>query len=247
VSFVPSNQNADWARLVATGVNQRINGYPFPSLGEAPTAPQAGYTYYDTTLNTIRFWDGTQWNDVPALPSDPGADRILFWDDSAGAFAWLSLHGNLEVSGTTLKPKHRGALVKKAADQTAANYTASAAVAWDAEDYDTDGFHDNAINNTRLTVPAGVGKVRLAARIRNASMTADTWISASISKNGSVAYTGSAGMTTQGGLTVPTVSVSTPVISVASNDYFEVLFQTESDTSITVSADTSWFAIEVIE
>ena len=34
--------------------------------------------------------------------SDPDADRILFWDDSAGASAWLTVGSNLSVSGTTI-------------------------------------------------------------------------------------------------------------------------------------------------
>lgn len=38
---------------------------------------------------------------VPAL-ADPNADRILFWDDSAGAYAWLSVAAPLSIAGTTL-------------------------------------------------------------------------------------------------------------------------------------------------
>jgi len=34
--------------------------------------------------------------------TDPGADRILFWDDSAGTMTWLDLGTNLSISGTTL-------------------------------------------------------------------------------------------------------------------------------------------------
>lgn len=34
--------------------------------------------------------------------TDPGADRILFWDDSAGEVTWLTVGGGLGVSGTTL-------------------------------------------------------------------------------------------------------------------------------------------------
>ena len=34
--------------------------------------------------------------------ADPGADRLAFWDDSAGAFAWLTLGTNLSITGTTL-------------------------------------------------------------------------------------------------------------------------------------------------
>jgi hypothetical protein len=33
---------------------------------------------------------------------DPNADRILFWDDSAGAFAYLTLGSGLSITGTTI-------------------------------------------------------------------------------------------------------------------------------------------------
>lgn len=36
------------------------------------------------------------------LPADPNADRILFWDDSAGATAYLEIGSGLSVTGTTL-------------------------------------------------------------------------------------------------------------------------------------------------
>lgn len=35
--------------------------------------------------------------------TDPGADRIMLWDDSAGGFAWLQASNGLEVDGTTLQ------------------------------------------------------------------------------------------------------------------------------------------------
>lgn len=34
--------------------------------------------------------------------SDPGADRILFWDDSAGQVTWLTAGTGLSISGTTI-------------------------------------------------------------------------------------------------------------------------------------------------
>ncbi len=34
--------------------------------------------------------------------TDPNADRVLFWDDSAGVFAWLTMGTNLTITGTTL-------------------------------------------------------------------------------------------------------------------------------------------------
>lgn len=37
-----------------------------------------------------------------ALLADPGADRIAFWDDSAGAVTWLTVGTNLTLTDTTL-------------------------------------------------------------------------------------------------------------------------------------------------
>ena len=34
--------------------------------------------------------------------TDPNADRIMFWDDSAGAVDWLTAGTNLTITGTTL-------------------------------------------------------------------------------------------------------------------------------------------------
>lgn len=39
--------------------------------------------------------------DIRSL-SDPGADRLLFWDDSAGAYTHLTLGTNLSITGTTI-------------------------------------------------------------------------------------------------------------------------------------------------
>jgi hypothetical protein len=37
-----------------------------------------------------------------AVLVDPGADRMMFWDDSAGAVTWLTPGTNLSITGTTL-------------------------------------------------------------------------------------------------------------------------------------------------
>lgn len=39
---------------------------------------------------------------------DPNADRIMFWDDSAGAMEWLTLGTNLSITGTTLNATDTG-------------------------------------------------------------------------------------------------------------------------------------------
>lgn len=51
------------------------------------------------------------WPDITNVPTniqniedlvDPGADRILFWDDSAGALVYLTLGSGLSIAGTTI-------------------------------------------------------------------------------------------------------------------------------------------------
>jgi hypothetical protein len=45
--------------------------------------------------------------DIAAL-TDPGADRILFWDDSDGNIGWLTPSTGITVSGTNLTSSHTG-------------------------------------------------------------------------------------------------------------------------------------------
>ena len=45
--------------------------------------------------------DDPKLSQISLLP-DPGADRILFWDDSAGVMTWLTPGTNLSITGTTL-------------------------------------------------------------------------------------------------------------------------------------------------
>lgn len=60
------------------------------------------------TATEIGYLDGvtspiqTQLDGKVAVLADPGADRIRFWDDSAGAEAYLTVGAGLAISGTTL-------------------------------------------------------------------------------------------------------------------------------------------------
>jgi hypothetical protein len=57
-----TNNRADWPRLVAHAVNRMTKGARgFERLDAAPLVPVAGRTYYDTTINKVRTFDGTVW------------------------------------------------------------------------------------------------------------------------------------------------------------------------------------------
>lgn len=58
--------------------------------------------------------------------TDPNADRILFWDDSAGNFANLAPSGNVEISGTSLRVSETIAIA--ISDETTAITTGTAKV-----------------------------------------------------------------------------------------------------------------------
>jgi hypothetical protein len=50
--------------------------------------------------------------------ADPGADRVLFWDDSAGFLTWLTMGTNLSITGTTLNAASSGPSVAKKTSPT---------------------------------------------------------------------------------------------------------------------------------
>jgi hypothetical protein len=137
-------------------------------------------------------------------------------------------------------------MVKKAADQTGANYSAGAMIAWDAEVYDTDSIHDNATNNTRLTVPSGVTRVILSANCRMANVATGTIITFLLFKNGSALFDGEVGTNIALGTTIPIVSFCSGPISVAAGDYFEVQLTTNGDSSIDITATRSNFAMQIV-
>jgi hypothetical protein len=53
-------------------------------------------------------------------------------------------------------PTFVGCRLTKSADQTISNATFTA-ITFNGEDFDSDGFHDNATNNSRITIPTGKG------------------------------------------------------------------------------------------
>lgn len=140
-----------------------------------------------------------------------------------------------------------GALVKKSTDQTGINATGTVAVSWNSEVYDTGGYHDTVTNSERLSVPVGVSRVKVSGQVKLANVTADTYITLFIFKNGSVDWDGMGEVRAEVGSTAPSIAVSTAIVDVTGGtDYFSLHLLSESDTSVDITAARSWFSIEAI-
>lgn len=55
----------EWARRVRLELNRIVQGYVHPQYDTAPVGIDEGFSYYDSALNVVRTWDGTQW--IPPL------------------------------------------------------------------------------------------------------------------------------------------------------------------------------------
>ncbi|MEW5705090.1 MAG: phage tail fiber protein [Pseudomonadota bacterium] len=85
-----------------TASTTTLTAYARSLLDDADEATFKATVNLETGVD-VQAWD-TLLDSLAAL-SDPNADRGVFWDDSAGALAWLTYGDGLGVSGTTLAAK----------------------------------------------------------------------------------------------------------------------------------------------
>jgi hypothetical protein len=141
-----------------------------------------------------------------------------------------------------------GAIVKKAADQATANYSAAPVVTWDTDVLDVGGWHDTGSNTSRLTVPSGVSYVRVAAGVSVNNLTAANDVTIWVEKDGD-----NVAATRHVNLPVAIVDTSTITsahlclvsgpIPVVAGAYFELRLSIPGDSSVTFE-DYNWFSIE---
>lgn len=152
---------------------------------------------------------------------------------------------NALLDGIIQAMRHNGALVALSADEVIANAT-NTSVPWDQATYDTDFFWSSG-SPTRLTVPANVAKVRLAA---NANWTSNATGQRVVQllKNGASLAGGifvrgpasGAGQIGQNG--------KSPALIVTPGDYFELrVNQTSGGNLNLLTGVATWFSIEVAE
>lgn len=114
--------------------------------------------------DTLNLIDGA--NVTLTVADNPGSDRVDATVAAAG--------GGI--------PTFSGCGVTRTANKVIAAAT-DTAVDWNAEDYDTDAYHDNATNNTRLTAPT----TGYYLCVGGATRTGTGEVAAYIRKNGNTA------------------------------------------------------------
>ncbi len=113
--------NGEWAPTTgAAGVTSFTDLDDVPSAytseGTSIVRVNAGATALEfrspsETLSDIGAQASDAFLDDIAALTDPGADRILFWDDSAGDIVWLTVGSNLTITDTTISATGGGGTV----------------------------------------------------------------------------------------------------------------------------------------
>lgn len=99
---VGTNAASDWNYRVLGTIDEGIVAYVQDEDAEYKWNGTAWVAYggsgYAPGGTDVALADGG----TGASLTDPNADRVLFWDDSAGAVTWLAMGTGLAITGTTL-------------------------------------------------------------------------------------------------------------------------------------------------
>lgn len=194
--------------------------------------PNIGFDYIvasdpTNTVNPTRV--GVTWLNVTT--------GILFIciDNSTNANIWKSTAANV----------FRGALVYKSTTQNVTTGGAETVVTWDLEIYDTNGFHNTAVNNHLFTIPnIGISRVRIGFSCEFGTSTAGRRYQR-IYKNGAAFIGGSMAYYAPGNQTAMTIHSA--VVSATAGDTFEAHAWQDSGGTLAIGGMSTWFSIEVIE
>ncbi len=217
-------------------------------------AAVSGYLSFDdagvqnSDVVTYAIVDGTSREIGRGVYTTSGATltrAVIYESTNGGSAINYSGSGHVMITFAAEDIRFHGARVKKSVDQTAANYTTETAVAFDAEDFDTDNIHDNSVDNTKFVIPSGMGGYwKFGAFIRTQLAAQDVSRGASIRVDGTTYIGRNANMKADSTDTI--VEVSSGPVFLAAGQYVEFMHQTETDTSITVVAAETRFWCEYL-
>lgn len=175
------------------------------------------------------------------------AAELNYADGPNAANKFLLLDGSAQTPFAN-KAAFKGALAYSTASQTIANgYSSGSVINFGAEDYDTDSFHDLSTNNSRMTIPAGVSKVRVSVYLSYTDRTGEYLFA--FLKNGTIARGGGGQVlevTSSATLSNKYNLLTSGVIEVVETDYIEIQLNQVTGSTVDVLSG-SWFFLEAIE
>lgn len=242
------------------GTNASVAATALTNLGGIGAATSDTLTNKTFNANDT----GNSLSNVDVADLANGTDgELITWDTSGvadtvavGTVGQVLTSGGAGVAPTFQTPAgggFRGALVSKTANQSI-NGGSLITLTWNSEVFDTDTIHDNSVNNSRLTVPAGVTVVRLTG---NVTWTSAVTVSSSkdvvLRKNGADVIGGFGSRIEDNnsiGGNPPQQNVVSSPLQVVGGDFFEFIVRQGSDFPGSVTAGGgigTWFAMEIIE
>jgi len=164
--------------------------------------------------------------DTPARIAVGANDTVLTADSTtATGLKWAT-----PASGATFS----GVVLSKSANQTISTSSATA-VTFDTESIDSNGYHDNVTNNSRITIPSGkAGKYWVSTQLSYAPNTTG-YRSINIRKNGTV--TGGMYTAPIGGASWNSIISFVQVIDCAVGDYLEIFTVQTSGGNLNLTGD----------
>ena len=106
---------------VLDGIPGTLTATEIGHLDGVTSAIQTQLNAKQATITTLPLANGG----TGVALADPGADRLMFWDDSAGATAYLTVGASLSITGTTLDATGGWTLVSSSATWTGGAQTIS--------------------------------------------------------------------------------------------------------------------------
>lgn len=244
-SIAESNAAASAAQLIGTSSSSVAIG-----LGTKVFTTQVG-KFFDagSSLNIVSDANPTvnsMFGVVTSYSSSTLTMNIDRIKGSGNLSDWTIRVAGIEgIPGTA--PVFRGALVYKSIDQPILD-TTSTFLTWDLENYDDANIHDNIVNNSRLTVPAGVSRIILRGNLQWESNLVNDVIT-SFRKNGAL-FIGAPSLNTEGDTIPISENLVSAVLTVIPGDYFNFQVTQFSGVTLDVLEDSgrrTWFSMEIIE
>lgn len=226
---------------------QGINVFADATARDAAiTSPQEGQFAYLKDTNVTTYYTGSAWANVDTTgmtnPMTTTGDVIYSSSGSTPARLGIGTAGQvLKVNSGATAPEWGaaggasfvGCSLYKSGTQSTSNGVWTA-ITFDSELFDTDAFHDNVTNNSRITIPAGKnGKYQINGSIMwVASGTGSRLIK--MQKNGADILYGNWG--TNAGASDPSSKQISGILDLVATDYLELNGYHSHSTSLNVDS-----------